>query len=665
MPRVPTTADVTNPHRKGYDFRLDNLLFRAAISPDRQLVIRSAEFPSQQIDLQQNPEDITTNIGQIFSRNDFSGGQGLDYAHKRNQTEKDVSRFFDSKGVDVFHGDDETSYNVHLLYTTQDEEVRGASTTFAGTNNYLAQLTNGNLYVTDQNKIYKSTDNGDTWAEVADASYTSLTINYNFTGIAAVGNSLYATTANGTSNSELIKFDGTSTWTEETTAQSSSAGLTGVWFAKGQLFISGDNGTVELLWAVSPFNKTWSGSDLQDADAIVTFEDSHHVSQVVDAGAVVLAASTNGDIYSIKDVSGTMTAFGQTNIPFEEVHCIAATEGIVFFGTKEKSRDVGRFYRADLVTADNLYVLANRQLVKEWVIDSVDTTPKFMFVTRDSIYCGIKESANESYLWRYYLPTAGFARDLEMGAAGHITGITNANGKFVIAVAGKDIYRETELYESEGYVILPNVDFFTSEVKQWVGTTLEHDEITDSRRVQCFISTREGTIDNPDSSNWELTNDSTTGFGGEEFQINRNARYLNLKVVLQSNVDFSGTPIFRSVSARALPRPQLIVVDIPVNISDQVERPNRKRIRVKNLGEAVYQELKQKEGDSVTLELYDPSETIRGVVESVAYPVLNNANIGSVTQYCTIRVRGVRAADVSSEFTNVLGIGTLGVVRLG
>ena len=252
-----------------------------------------------------------------------------------------------------------------------------------------------------------------------------------------------------------------------------------------------------------------------------------------------------------------------------------------------------------------------------------------------------------------------------MGASGFITGITQANGKFVVVVAGADVYLESSLYESDGYVILPNVDFFTSEVKQWVGTTVEHDEITDSRRVQCFISTREKTIDNPDSSNWELTNDSTTGFGGTEFQINRNARYLNLKVVLSANQDFTATPTFRSVSARALPRPQLIVVDIPVNISDQVERPNRKRITVKNLGEAVYQELKQKEGDSVTLELYDPSETVRGVVESVAYPVINNANIGSVTQYCTIRVRGVRAADVIQSSVNTLGIGTLGVVRLG
>ena len=242
---------------------------------------------------------------------------------------------------------------------------------------------------------------------------------------------------------------------------------------------------------------------------------------------------------------------------------------------KDKSEAVGRFYRAELVTADNLYVLANRQLVKEWKITSVDTTPKHMFVTRDSVYCGIKESGSESFLWRYYLPTAGFARDIKMSASGFITGITQANGKFVVVVAGVDVYRETALYESTGYVILPNVDFFTSEVKQWVGTTVEHDEITDSRRVQCFISTREATIDNADSGNWELTNDSSTGFGGEEFQINRNARYLNLKIVLQANEDYSSSPVFRSVSARALPRPQLIVVDIPVNISDQVERPKK------------------------------------------------------------------------------------------
>ena len=39
MPRLTTQSDVTNPQRKGYDFRIDNFLLRAAIGPtqDRQL----------------------------------------------------------------------------------------------------------------------------------------------------------------------------------------------------------------------------------------------------------------------------------------------------------------------------------------------------------------------------------------------------------------------------------------------------------------------------------------------------------------------------------------------------------------------------------------------------------------------------------------------------
>ena len=65
------------------------------------MTISTAEFPGQEVNLKQNPEDITTNIGQIFSRSDFSGGQGLDSAHRRNNKENDVSRFFDSKGVDL------------------------------------------------------------------------------------------------------------------------------------------------------------------------------------------------------------------------------------------------------------------------------------------------------------------------------------------------------------------------------------------------------------------------------------------------------------------------------------------------------------------------------------------------------------------------------------
>jgi hypothetical protein len=654
VPRVPTTNIISNPKRYGYDVRIDTLLLRSAAGPGREMSIQSSDVQEGQINVKQNPEDFTSNLGRIYSRNNFSGGQGLDTAHRSNGTPKDTTRFWDSKGIDVFHGDDETSYHVHLLHTTVSK------LSLSGSNNYLAQTTNGDMYVTDGTTIYKSTDDGDNWSSVS----TGLTINHNFTGAAAVGDQVYFTTANGTTASELIQFNG-STWSENSTDQSSNAGLTGVWFAKGQLFISGDDGTVEYLWAVSPFNKTWSSSDLAEADAIVTFEDSHHVSQVVDAGAVVLAASTNGDIYSIKDVAGTMTLKGQTNIPFEEVHSISAAEGIVFFGTMEKTTQIGRFYRADLTVADDLYVLANRQLIKEWVISGVDTTPKFMFASRDSIYCGIKESASESYLWRYYLPTAGFARDLEMGAGGFVTGITQADGKFISVVAGGGVYQESSTYESTGYLITSAADFFTAESKQFVGAEVSTFDTPNNTNVELRFSTVFQDLDNPDSTNYSLALKQTEGTGDVERQISPVARYIIGKLVLNSS-DGVNTPKVKSLQFRALARPELVVAQVPINISDRVERPGRKPIKIKDLGDTLYNELRSKEGDAVTLELFDPNEVIRGVVERISYPVQVNAERGSVTQYAVLTVRGTRqpvVIPVSSS--NTLGVGALGQVRFG
>jgi hypothetical protein len=656
VPRVPTTADVANPKRKGYDFRLDNLLFRTSVSNDRQLIIRTAEFPSQQIDLRQNPEDITTNIGQIFSRNDFSGGQGLDYAHKRTNTDKDTTRYYDSKGVDVFAADTEVSYEIKLHHTMQDKGI-----TFTGSKNYMAQTTNGYLYVTDDTTVYKSTDNGDTWNPM-----TSTNINYAIHGIVSFGNDLFVVASDGSTNKQLLYYNFVAdTWTDENLGSTFVGYFTGIWFVKGRLIVTGKSTTAEYLWESEAFAHNFSG-DFAVADATITTEPTHEFTAVADAGAVILVGSTDGNIYSLKDVSGTLQLQGQSRVGDEEVHSINALEGIIFYGTQEYGTNIGRLYKSQLTVADNLYVLGDRQLLKEWD-NNVLTAPHAMFASRDSIFLGVQENTTEVYLWRYYLPTASLARDKKLTGQGIVSTIKQSGGKFIAVVEGTNggVSKETELYEEDGYIITPNIDFFTSEVKQWVGTTIEHDEIVDTRRIQCFISTRPDTINSSTSSNWELANDSTQGFGGEEVQINRNARYLNMKVVLKATDDKTGTPVFRSVSARALPRPQLVVIDIPVNISDQVERPNRKRIKVRNLGETIYQELKQKEGDSVTLELYSPQETIRGVVESVAYPVINDANIGSVTQYCTVRIRGVRAEDITSLFTNTMGIGTLGVVRLG
>src|SRR6056300_825815 len=139
MPRVATTINISNPQRYGYDVRIDDILLRTAVGPGREMQIQSSDVQEGQVNVKQNAEDFTSNLGRIYSRNNFTGGQGLDTAHRANGTPNDPNRFWDSKGVDVFHGDDETSYHIHLLHNTADVNVRGADTQFAGTNNYVTQ----------------------------------------------------------------------------------------------------------------------------------------------------------------------------------------------------------------------------------------------------------------------------------------------------------------------------------------------------------------------------------------------------------------------------------------------------------------------------------------------------------------------------------------------
>ena len=662
MARVASTSNVRNPKRYGYNLRLDNIYLRTAVGPNRELTIQSSDVQAgQNVNVKQNPEDFTSNLGRIYSRNNFSAGQGLDTAHRADGKPDDVNRFWDSKGLDVFHGDDETSYHIHLLHNTADVNVRGADTQFAGTNNYVTQTTDGKVWVTDNTSVYYSTD-GTTWTEV-DSSTNNAT--HNFTGIAAFGNKLFLTTANGTTASQLIEFDGTSTWTVHTTGQSTTGGLTGIWYVKNRLWITGNDSTAEYVWEVTPFNKTWGNSDLANADTIVEVEPTHQITSIIDGGAAVLASSTDSTVYSFKLSNGVFVNQGQTKIPFEEVHSMEATEGIVFLGTKEVTTEIGRLYRAELVAADDLYVLANRQLVKEWVISGVDTTPHAMFVSRDSVLMGVREGTNVTNLWRYYLPTGGLARDLQTTGNGLVNGITQLGGKFLTCVSGSDIYMEQTTYESEGYLVLSAADFFTAEEKQFVGAEISTINLPEDTSVSLQYSTRFEDLDSPESATFTNALTQLGGTGDEEKQIAEVSRYIIGKVVLKSTTNVN-TPKVKSVQFRALARPELVVAQIPINISDRVERPGRKPLIVKGLGNTLYKTLSSKEGDSVTLELFEPKEVIRGVVEQISYPIQSNEVLGSDTQYAIITIRGTRQVTVE-EVTSIHtpGIASWGIMKFG
>ena len=640
MPRVATTTNISNPKRYGYDVRIDNILLRSAIGPNREMTIQSSDVEEGQVNVKQNPEDFTSNLGRIYSRNNFSGGSNLDTAHRANGKPNDITRFWDSQGVDVFHTDLGKGYNVSLLHTTEKE------LTLSSAVNHMA-VVGTTIYASDDETLYKSTDGGDNWLTVSEG----LTAGYQIKGLAAHGDLLYITANNGSAGEiETLTSGGTST------QKMSAAIYDKIFSVKGLLLVSIGN-------AIHQYDgNTTVGS------AIVTLPSGQTFTDVTDAGAVILATATDGRIYSLKDISGTFTLKGQTEITGEQPTCIVESQGIIFYGTKELqtgSKVIGRLYRANLRVADDLYVLADNQLVKQWDEDGIDNSPNTLFTTRDSVYTGIKESGSTSFLWRYYLPTAGIARYYKASAGGVVSNIINVNEKFLFTVSSDGVYQQTSTFESEGFIVLSAADFFTAEKKQFVGAEISTFELSSQTSVELFLSTKFEALDDSSHSSYELSLTQTTGTGDTEVQTEKISRYIVGKVVLKS-ANGVNTPKLKSVQIRALARPELVVAQIPINVSDRVERPGRKPIKVKGLGDTLYNTLRDKEGDSVTLEIFDPSEIIRGVVERISYPINSNVERGSVTQYAILTVRGTRqpvVTDITS--TELFGIQALGLIRFG
>ena len=642
MPRVATTINISNPKRYGYDLRLDNILLRTAVGGGREMVIQSTDVTEQGVNVKQNAEDFTTGIGRMFSRNNFSGGSNLDTAHRADGSAKDTTRFWDSKGVDVFNNDLGASYSISLLNTT----INNRSLDSTDNDNCIAKV-GTKIYVSNDETLYVSTDGGTSWSTQS----TNLTAGYEIKGLASSGTDLYITANNGSAGEIELFPDGGSS-----TQKMSAAVYDKIWSVKGQFLVSIGN-------AIHAYDgNTTVGS------AIITLGTGETFTDVCDAGAVVLATASDGKIYSFKDVTGTLTAKGQTEITGESPTCIVESQGIIFYGTKTTQTDskvIGRLYRADLTVADDLYVLANNQLIKQWDEDSIDNAPYALYTTRDSVYCGIKESASTTYLWKYYLPTGGIARYWEANAGGNVYNICQVNEKFSFSVGGSGVYTQSSVYEASGYLVLPAADFYTAESKQWVGVELSTETLPASTEVSVSYSTKFEALNNSSDSSYVTALTQQGGTGDNEVQIQKVSRYLVGKVTL-STTNTSNTPKVKSVQFRALPRPETVVAQIPINISDRVNRPGRKPIKVKGLGDALYNSLRDKEGDAVTLEIYDPNEIIRGVVERISYPIQSNTEVGSVVQYAIITVRGTRqnvVTDVTS--TEVFGINALGLMRFG
>jgi len=638
MAVLPSSANTSHPQAFGYEADLDDLFLRFAAGPGRQLNINTSPLQAQAINTSETPEDFQQEFGQIYSRTDFSGGSGLDKAHQRNAGQFDFQKYWDSKGVDVFSGKDVgNEYKVSLLHDTDEL----SSTT--ETNLYMQEL-GGSIFFAVGDVLKRIDSPLDTSPSVA--SETAPSAGNDITGMAVLGTRLYLV-----ANGAIYVRTGASTYSTFNSTKTFSK----IWSMKGRIVASDTSGDLyEVTSASSP-------------TTMKTLPTGTEWTDLADGGAVVLACATDGYIYSFADESSSLTLKGQTFIEGEVPNAIDAAQGLIFYGTYQNtaSGKIGRLYVAEITNANSLYVLVNAQLLKQWGngTTTLNQAPYKIISTRDSIYTGIVDSASKTNLWRYYLPTGGIARDLELAESGIVEGIAVFSDRIFATVSGGGLYRESTSYVTEGYVIMALADFFTSEKKQWVGAKVTCNTVS-AGSVKLSTSISPEDINAPTANTWTEQVSITGGVGGEE-QIVENVigRWLAVKIDITTN-DTNISPELLSFAVRGFQLVEDLIVDMPVNISDQVERPNRKALKVTGQGDLIYQALRNKEGKNVQLEIYRPQTFLRGIIENVSAPIEEISNRGSTTVYCLVRFRGSKIFTVSTA-SSKLGVGLLGVDRLG
>ena len=638
MAVLPSPSNTSAPESQGFEANLDDLFLRFAVGPGRQMNINTAPLQAQAIQTSETPEDFQQEFGQIFSRTDFAGGSGLDKAHKRNAGPNDFQRYWDSKGIDVFSGKQVgQEYKVSLLHDT--DEVQ--STT--GTNLYMQEM-GGSIFFADGAVLKRIDSPLDASPSVT--SETAPSAGNDITGMAVLGTRLYLV-----ANGNIYVRTGASTYSTHNSHKTFSK----IWSMKGRIVASDTSGDL------------YEVPDSSNPTTMKTLPTGTEWTDLADGGAVVLACATDGYIYSFADESSTLTLKGQTFIEGEIPNAIDAAQGLIFYGTYQNtaSGKIGRLYVAEITNANSLYVLVNAQLLKQWGDGSttLNQAPYKIISTRDSIYTGIVDSASKTNLWRYYLPTGGIARDLEFGESGIVEGVAVFSDRIFATVSGGGLYRESTSYVTEGYVIMALADFFTSEKKQWVGAKVTCNTVS-AGSVKLSTSISPEDIISPTANTWSEQVSITGGVGGEE-QIVENVigRWLAVKIDITTN-DTNISPELLSFAVRGFQLVEDLIVDMPVNISDQVERPNRKALKVTGQGDLIYQALRNKEGKNVQLEIYRPQTFLRGIIENVSAPIEEISNRGSTTVYCLVRFRGSKIFTVSTA-SSKLGVGLLGVDRLG
>ncbi len=686
---IPTTDIVEHPESHGYDGYIDNVLFRMAVTPETPLEDTTAEANPPRVDTAQFAEDVRDEVGRRYSRSNLSGGAGLDYLHSPLRPEDAEIRFWDSKGVDVFSQEKGEAYGVKLArkFRYNNADLGFGQIFFIWGS--IAEC-RGAIWWYDDTGVVLVTEGppGTVLGGYGIGSYYIDDVLSGARQMISMGNSLYL--RNRDDGVKKVEVPHQSQWDfdfEASLTIISSVDYDYIWAAKSRILGVIDN----LLYEVE-------GDTL-----ILTLPTGETVTDVVDAGPAVLVFSTTGTIHSLTlDQSLNLVPAGESTFADSEIPIFAVeTFGVIGIATSQPSSRaaggaVARFYTASLDLSGG-YELTDIQLIYQ-VGDgasTVDHSPLRMLASRDSIYMAVRSDETSEFeidIWRYYLPTGGYARAHTIRRnAGDPENILNfgdtvksmalLNDRLFVHTTDNILgdlepwswlWEEVEEYVTDGYFIGPLADFFTEDSKQWVGASLTGGAMPLGTGLELYHTVNQALITDPDSTSWELVTSLSLGeTQREEASLaGVDGRYHAAKVILRSDSSRLLSSEWRSYSFRALPNPDRdILLRVPINVSDQVESPGRRAVIIRGRGEDTEQALRAYECEHVIIKIFRPLMEVRGLVEKFEKTIAIMPNRGSASRVMYARIRGTRLsiATVSDFQTDGISLGQdiMGVTKLG
>ena len=631
-------TNVPRPLAQGYGARLDNTLLRIINDEENPVQIQYADMQSPRIRTGEDPEDAgAPDFGYKFARSDFTGGEGLDFAHRMENPENYRTRFWDSKGIDVFVPEPGEQRRLRLCREVDHIESVQSNGQAA------VEIFDEKLFCADgEDVIVIENPSSSSFSSSTENIGTGLSAY----GLVAFGGYLYAACG----SDGIYRRDHDGNWEEYNTQDAY-----GIWAEKSRLFVVNSNELLEVP-SDSP----------DDVEIVATTSSGSTWTDMTSVGDAIAASSSEGSIWFFtlageEDIN--LIPAAQVPLYSDIPVAVSGYRGLLFYLTYQRLETgyMARFWRGVFQQGD----ITETTLIREWGKTSAPLphAPHSLEPHRGKIYMGIPEPEG-TYLWKYDLETTGRVRDIGIeGVTGSIGGIKSFSNTIFYSINDDGLYRESRSHVESGYLILPLVDFFDGQRKSWASVDIDVPRLSDDERVRVYYSTDPDAINDPDHDSWREVVYVETQSPDEPIRFRRvSSRYLTLKVEFDRGEDHESTPTMRSISVDAYPGETDVMMQVPVNVSDRLERPGRRAVMVDNLGDITYRFLQSKHSRSVYFELYRPQERIMGTVVDVSerIPYVNKIT-GSVTYIANLVVRGRRVGRLTQALSpDLIGISFLG-----